>query len=202
MGVNNIYRYVNAAAVYTQGRADGVTTHTGTYTIDEETELGSTIDLGVTHTYRYVEVPEGGTDDIIARIRSDFFSGIKIIISTQSIKVGGRTGTISVGSGSTVYCIGSINNNCFSKSGDYASGGGFICFCESSGSFSCSGSYVQIYSTQTVTNANGKSVKVGGAWGNWGGNSAQVGGTTLSSYFWNGSNYASIGAAISNYYIF
>ena len=53
MGARNNYRYVNAQNVYTKGKSDGVTTHTGTYTFASDS-TGTTVDLGTTHTYRYV----------------------------------------------------------------------------------------------------------------------------------------------------
>ena len=55
MGVNNIYRYVNATNVYNQGLADGATTHTGTITISSVYESGTGYDMGVNHTYRYIK---------------------------------------------------------------------------------------------------------------------------------------------------
>ena len=61
MGDTNTYRYVNAENVYNKGKVDGTTVHTGTYTIDEETEMGTTVDMGASHTYRYISVPAGGS---------------------------------------------------------------------------------------------------------------------------------------------
>ena len=57
LGARNNYRYVNASNVYSKGKGDGVTTHTGTYTLKWDSDFGATKDMGVEHTYRYIKVP-------------------------------------------------------------------------------------------------------------------------------------------------
>ena len=53
MGARNNYRYVNAQNVYSKGKTDGVTVHTGTY--NATTRSNSTgIDLTASHSYRYI----------------------------------------------------------------------------------------------------------------------------------------------------
>jgi hypothetical protein len=85
MGDTNTYRYVNAENVYNKGKVDGTTVHTGTYTIDEETEMGTTVDMGASHTYRYISVPNGGTAPSFATMCTTTNVYVRVAVCTEGV---------------------------------------------------------------------------------------------------------------------